>query len=340
MRVIEARNVNDAWDQAKILLNDVGVVRQSRVGEVIEAPFPVTTVYENPTERVLFNEERNANPFFHFFESLWMLAGRNDLAWIEKFNSKISDFVGTDPEVYGAYGYRWRKAFDMDGGAEDDFADQLPKIIRMLKKNPDERRAVLTMWNPLWDLERPEKKDVPCNLIVTFKIRNSKLDMIVFCRSNDLVMGCYGANVVHFSYLQEYMAAMIGVPIGKYYQVSDSWHAYTARWKEFGGYNYGVIIDPYHAYDIKPFPLVSSPQSFDKELYMWMDRDEYFGKDFDNNFFSQVAEPLWLAWYEYKQNDLDMAIAVASQCQAPDWRVACTNWLNRIKEKRALKAGV
>lgn len=336
MKVIIARNINDAWARAKVLLDENYVIRPSRVGEVMEAPFPVTTVYHSPTERVLFDEQRNANPFFHLMESLWMLAGRNDLAWIEKFNSKISDFVGKAPEIHGAYGYRWRKAFDLDGGAEDDYADQLVKIIRMLKKNHDERRAVLTMWNPLWDLERPDVADVPCNLIVTFKIRGGKLDMIVFCRSNDVVMGCYGANVVHFSYLQEYMAAMIGVPIGTYYQVSDSWHAYTARWKEFGGFDTTTsTYDLYESSEVVPYPLVKNPESFDDDLAMWMAHGEYLHESmFENDFFPNVAEPLWRAWELYKENDLDGALCVISSCAALDWRISCQAWLLRVRAKR------
>ena len=339
MKVIEARNVNDAWTSAKVLLNANHVVRPSRVGEVMECQDPVTTVYSNPTQRVLFDEYRNCNHTFHFMEAMWMIAGRNDLAWIEKFNSKFSDFVGTDPEVHGAYGYRWRKFFDMDGGAEDDYADQLPKIIRMLKKSPDERRAVLTMWSPLADLERPEIKDVCCNLIVTFKIRNGKLDMIVFCRSNDICMGCYGSNLVHFSFLLEYMAAMIGVPIGRYFQVSDSWHAYTSRWEEFGGFNEAPTPDPYDTPGVVPYPLIQNPETFDKELYLWMARPDLMHESqFENPFFPQVAEPLWQSWELYKANDLDEAFEMVSMCQAADWRIACQAWLERIKAKRTKKA--
>src|SRR5882724_11989202 len=92
MQIITGRNVNDIWDQAKHLLNKNHVVRPSRVGEVWEYPTPVVTEYLNPTERVLFNPLRNANPYFHFFEGLWMLAGREDVAWISQFNDRMKEF--------------------------------------------------------------------------------------------------------------------------------------------------------------------------------------------------------------------------------------------------------
>jgi len=344
MYVIDVRNVNEAWLRAKFLLRAHHTVRPSRVGEVWECDAPVTTLYRNPLERVLFDPLRNANPFFHLFEALWMLAGRNDVSWIERFNSKIRNFVGPAEEQHGAYGYRWRKFFDMDGGAEDDYADQLLKIIRMLRKNPDERRAVLTMWSPLADLERPDLADVPCNLIITFKIRDGKLAMIVFCRSNDVVMGCYGANVVHMSILQEYMAAMIGVPVGGYWQVSDSWHAYTERWKEFGGEVLGeVVYDPYQEGSrafptVQPYPLVKVPESFDDELQYWMMRST--DRSFSNPFFPEVAEPLWASWQAYKSGDLEKAILFADLCEASDWSATAVQWLNRIQVKRRVKGAI
>jgi thymidylate synthase len=254
--------------------------------------------------------------------------------WIERFNSKIRDFIGNVEVQHGAYGYRWRKFFDMDGGAEDDYADQILKIIRMLKKNPDERRAVLTMWSPLADLERPDLADVPCNLICTFKIRGGALDMIVFCRSNDIVFGAYSANQVHFSFLLEYMASMIGVPVGRYFQISDSWHAYTSRWSEFGGLDPTPTIDRY-ALGMVPFPLVDHPETWDEDLKRWMERD--FTQEFSNRFFSRVAEPMWLSWSEYKHNNLDNAIRVIRNCDAADWRWAGTEWLLNIQRKRAEK---
>lgn len=339
MKVIEGRNINDIWDKAKVLLNHNHVVRPSRVGEVMECQTPVTSVYQNPMERVLFDPVRNANPVFHFMEALWMLAGRNDVAWIERFNSKITDYVGKGPLLHDAYGHRWRFAFDLDGGAEDDYADQLKKIIRMLSNNHDERRAVLTMWNPTWDLERPELPSVPCNLIVTFKVRNEKLDMIVFCRSNDIVTGCYGANVVHFSMLQEYMAAMIKVPVGIYYQVSDSWHAYTERWSSFGGFKEVPTLDYYiqTVGGVKPYPMVTDPESFDEELQHWMERDWEDASSFNNRFFPEVAEILWCAWTAYKKNDLSKALDITEMCQASDWKLAAILWLKRIQQNRLAK---
>lgn len=339
MLTITARNVNDAWYQAKQILNQSHLVRPSRVGEVWEFSSPVTTEYLRPTERVLFDPVRNANPYFHIFEAMWMLAGRNDVAWLSQFNPRMKEFSDDGKTFHGAYGHRWRVAFDMDGGAEDGYADQLPKIVKMLKKSQEERRAVLCMWNPIWDLDRPDVKDVPCNDIVFFKIREGKLTMTVCCRSNDIAWGCYAANAVHFSFLQEYMAAMIGVPVGTYWQVSDSWHAYTERWYNLGGFN----NQQYNPYDgswpvtVEPFPLVSNPETFDEEVKLWCNTLGQGSERFSNHFFSYVLHPLYMSWKVYKEDELNAAYFFAKTCRATDWSLAATQWLDRIQKKRQEK---
>jgi hypothetical protein len=50
--------------------------------------------------------------------------------------------------------------------------------------------------------------------------------MTVSNRSNDLIWGTYGANMVHFNLLLTYVAAAVGVPKGYYHQVSSNTHLY------------------------------------------------------------------------------------------------------------------
>ena len=82
MKVINARNVNDALLLGIDLFQDSSNFREqeSRNGTTYEALEPVTTVYSSPWERVCLLKERDAKPFFHLIESLWMLQGINKLA--------------------------------------------------------------------------------------------------------------------------------------------------------------------------------------------------------------------------------------------------------------------
>ncbi len=336
MQVITARNVNDAWMKAKVLLVNNHTVRPSRVGEVWEAPFPVTTVYTHPRERVLFDPVRNANPYFHFFEGLWMLAGHKDVEFVAQFVKRMREFSDDGEVFHGAYGYRWRHHFDMYGGAEDGFADQLTKIVRMLKANPNERRAVLMAWDPTIDLDRPEIKDIPCNVCAFFKVREGALTMTVNCRSNDIVWGALGSNVVHFSMLQEYVAAMAGYPVGSYWQVSDSWHAYTERWEPFGGNNAHTNPngDPYTVGAVAPYPMVQVPEAWDDDLRRWFAGNQL---GFENSFFPEVVLPMADAWNCQKMGEFHSALIALHYCKATDWRKACAEWIYRKMDARAKK---
>ena len=99
--------------------------QESRSGSVIEFPSPVTTTYKRPEERVLFYKNRDANPFFHLFESIWMLAGRDDVKYLSNFNKRMEEYSDDGHTLHGAYGYRWREYF---------LTDQLDWIVLHLKR--------------------------------------------------------------------------------------------------------------------------------------------------------------------------------------------------------------
>lgn len=217
MKTILVRNVHTALPFGIKLLHQSGQSRDSRNGPVIQMSCPVTTVYERPCERVVFWPLRDANPFFHLYESLWMLQGRNDIAPLVKYAPNMKNYSDDGETQHGAYGYRWRKM---------QVVDQLAVIAEALKRNSDDRRCVLQMWDVEMDLGK-NGKDLPCNVTATFQ-RDSegRLDLTVFCRSNDIIWGAYGANAVHFSMLLEYMAIWIDCEIGVYRQISVNYHAY------------------------------------------------------------------------------------------------------------------
>lgn len=269
MKVIEARNVHQALAMGIAHLNLVGIERDSRNGPVLISPNPVTTVYDRPLERVVFWPQRDANPFFHLYEALWMLAGRQDIAPLARYAKNMGNYSDDGVVQRGAYGYRWRNWFgktDIEGDPLDERLDQLAIIARRLRENPDDRRCVLQMWDAPLDLDK-NVKDVPCNTIATFqRDHNGRLDLTIFCRSNDIVWGAYGANAVHFGFLLEYMALWIGCPVGKLYQVSVNWHGYLDTFKKVrgiidyldSGYARPWVLaneDPYHDESVRWLPL-------------------------------------------------------------------------------------
>lgn len=328
MRVIRARNVNDAFFLGNMELLEHGILQNSRAGRVMVHPDPVTTVYAHPMERVLFHSQRDANPVFHLMESLWMLAGRHDATFLDQFVGDFSKRFAEDNGImHGAYGFRWRYHFDIDGGGVAP-VDQLNEIVALLKENPEDRRIVLTMWDPLADLSMGYR-DVPCNTHAYFRIRTVPLpvlDMTVCCRSNDIWWGAYGANAVHFSVLLEYMAARIGVGVGTYRQISNNFHIYP---DVVGNKTIVREIDPYAEGDVVVTPIVTDPSTFDLDVKRFLNEEHTLG--YKNTFFSDVALPLWAAYKDWRSKNRVAALNLVlnSLPKHSDWRYVTELWMTR-----------
>lgn len=338
MKVLKARNVHNAFPVALDWIKAYALPRESRAGKVLQFPFPVTTVYENPLERVIFYPERDANPFFHLYESLWMLGGRNDIAPMMKFNKRWIDFSDNGITQHAAYGHRWRKSF----GTNTKYnTDQLEVIADLLNKNPEDRRCVLQMWDTERDLAF-SGKDVPCNLVATFqRDKIGTLHLVVFCRSNDIIWGCYGANAVHFSILLEYMSILIGCPVGTYTQISVNWHAYQN------------VFDKMK--DLLPY---ASPYEQLKAVHIFMPKDanllnvsinealRLVDTDFETenltlgmSVWGDTVYRMLLAWHIFKSKEAPekYTTPIAILDGSIDWIVAGREWMERRYQSWKLK---
>lgn len=346
--VIVASGPDQALSDGLWWLKVAGEVNDSRVGRVAVSPVPVITAYPCPKHRVMFSPLRDANPFFHFFEGLWMLAGRNEAASVANYAKQMETFAD-DGLLWGAYGFRWREFFGFD---------QLKELIAMIKADPKTRRAVLTMWSPDGDLVArktirggdlthdggPAAKDVPCNTQVYFDGTRGKLHMTVTNRSNDIVWGAYGANVVHMSMLHEFMAQAVGMPLGTYYQFSNNYHAYidrpdVQRLMDTHGdpANWAVKFQPVNAYHDSAcapewgYDMMTTGGDWaswlrDCEMFVHEPLDP---RPYHHSFFPQVAAPLMWAHASYKLGDHKAARIHAGKCASKDWREASLDWLER-----------
>ena len=341
--VIKCNNVDEALINGMWWLHGAGIESNSRNGRVLVSPEPVITEYLQPRNRVLFNPLRDANPFFHLFESLWMLAGRNDVAFPAHYAKQIAAFSDDGTTIAGAYGERWRSRFGYD---------QLKVIIDDLKANPDSRRCVLTMWdafgNPFDNssddlhLAMNGGKDVPCNTQAYFDTIGGKLNMTVTCRSNDIIWGCYGANAVHFSILHEYVALSSGIELGVYRQFSNNYHMYIDRPDVQrllcpDGAPQPMFVPGYNEPGVQYEPLFSilDQESFDHDLAtffkVWTPTYEFMEGEsmFETIFFDQTIAPMINAHVAYKAGKRPESFNCAADIQASDWRKACTEWLQR-----------
>jgi len=301
MFTIHARNVNEALFKGHLLFSDRnnGDIRNiaPRNGEeTLEYAGPVTTTYLRPKECVLFDPVRDANPFFHVMEAMWMLAGRNDVAWLAQFNRQMREYSDDGLTFHGAYGHRLRKAKTID---------QLNFAIRILRSNPDTRRCVLQIWDTSLDLDM-NSKDIPCNDLIFLKVRDGALHMTICCRSNVYQI----SDSFHV------------------YTDNKKWQAMQER----GPAHYYEL---YETGKVKAsFPLVESTDHFHTDLHTFIrmagDDPPVTNPRWRNSFFPCVAVPMAQAWKLHKQKKWEQAIDIAeNDIMASDWSLACAEWLQR-----------
>jgi hypothetical protein len=334
MEIIRTANVHQATPEGCRLMIQKGKPVDTRNGPAWAFPCPFATTYLKPRQRVVFWADRDANPFFHFMECLWMLGGRRDVEWISEYSSNIRNYSDNGETFKGAYGYRWRHWFGFD---------QLDTIVQSLRLDPQDRRQVLQMWSPDDLLRQNATRDVPCNTSVFVQIVSGALDILVSNRSNDLVWGAYGANAVHFSFLQEVLAARIGVPVGKYTQFSMNTHIYERHWElarvlsdhapDVMSGQRAADADPYSLRGVAPYPIVKDPKTWMGDLDRFLDG---VTRGYANPFFTEVAVPLrdtWALWKSMRGNPrrTDVALTLIEGCAATDWRRAALEWLRRRK---------
>jgi len=361
MNVFHARNVNHALPLAIQAFKQHGgkaLATPSRNGPTLEWGEPVTTVYDKPMERVLFDPLRDANPFFHLFESMWILAGRRDVRFLAHILPNIRNYSDDGERFHGAYGHRLRA-----GPARD----QLAKVISLLRKDLTTRRAICAVWDPELDLGT-DSADLPCNDMLAFRARDGQLDLTVYNRSNDVIWGAYGANAVQFAFILEFVAASVGVPPGRYYQVSNSFHVYlNDQWEKLQPLSPATVVDPYEEDHFRRTDLphvewmpMGDPWSIMLDIswfFHYIDRDmgphaHTFrdGLAYRTEWANEVLIPAWEAFQTYKTGDkhatlivsagagastpskadrVASALDVVRKVAATDWRLAMEEWLKR-----------
>jgi len=315
---IVTRNVNSLFSDMLWRFKTSGVEAESRNGKVIRIDEPVLTTIKKPKERVLFFGERDSNPIFHTMESIWLLAGRRDVAFLNQFNSSIGNY-SDDGEVFNAaYGFRTRNHFGFD---------QLKSVISILSKDKESRQCVIQLWDPE-DLNK-QTLDKCCNMQLVFSIKKEKLDLLIMNRSNDAIWGYAGANPVHFSILQELIAAAVEKPMGVYRQFSNNYHLYTEL--PLAQNLMANLHTGNQLYQGTPMPLVN-----DDRGETWLDFVDdcetlFDGENFEKEFatqFVKLADQLSRA-YVLRKRGKSYSWLMNKLPEDNDWVLAFQQWCDR-----------
>lgn len=125
------------------------------------------------------------------------------------------------------YGFQWRH-FNADYNSYDsDYTgqgvDQLKQVVEMLKKNPNDRRMIVSAWNPI---KIPEMALPPCHYAFQVTVINGKLNLLWNQRSVDTMLGL-PFNIASYALLLHLLAKESGFEEGKLVGFLADTHIYV-----------------------------------------------------------------------------------------------------------------
>jgi hypothetical protein len=126
---------------------------------------------------------------------------------------QFKNYAEDNGVFHGAYGLR------TDG--------QYDHVVDKLKEDSDTRQAVVTIWNPDYD-NLPGKRDYPCTVLHQFRVRDNKLNMSVYMRSNDVWLGA-AYDFFQFTQVQLAISGILGIEPGTYAHHVGSLHIYESN---------------------------------------------------------------------------------------------------------------
>jgi thymidylate synthase len=207
-RLIRAQTIADAWHRGLNLIWRQGQEITDERGTKIKELLALQAVVEDPYREMIpqeysWNSER-----------------------LEEYAAQL--LSGANPGFEYTYGERLRcwkvPGRSLDQG--DHTIDQIDEAVRRLRASPATRRATAVTWIPPVDAAREE---VPCMIADDFKLRDGKLNLIVFFRSHDFA-GAYPANLYGLARVLEYVSEEVGAAPGSICTLSASAHIYEHDW--------------------------------------------------------------------------------------------------------------
>jgi thymidylate synthase len=130
-------------------------------------------------------------------------------------------------ELGPIYGYQWRnfgaKYISHDAPPQGRGIDQLKKVIKMLKTNPNDRRMIVSAWNPV-DFSRMALP--PCHYCFQVTVIEGRLNLMWNQRSVDVALGL-PFNIASYGLLLHLLAKETGFMEGRLVGFLGDTHIYV-----------------------------------------------------------------------------------------------------------------
>lgn len=225
MRMIVGHTFADVYEKSMRMLMENPEYRSKPRGLDVYECLNVGLHIEDPTSNLFRYEDKSLTlPTGYVKKEMCLyLLGSNDAGDFAKA-SKFWDGIKTKSgKINSAYGNLIFNKSLKDGRSQFDWA------FDSLKNDKDSRQAFMRFNNTTHQYEG--NKDVPCTFIMTFHIRNNKLNATVEMRSNDLIKGTT-YDIPSFILFQRLMLLRLrevypDLGMGFYEHFNSSFHLYS-----------------------------------------------------------------------------------------------------------------
>jgi thymidylate synthase len=173
-----------------------------------------TIHFHNAVDALPLSVNRGTVPGIGAVEACQLLSGTSFPKLVIDIGPQFANYTEDDGMFHGSYGTRTKGQYDV--------------MVDRLKKDPDTRQAVVTIWNPERDMLE-KKRDYPCTILHQFRVRRNRLNMSVYMRSNDVWLGA-AYDFFQFTRVQIAIASILGIEPGSYSHHVGSLHIYEENY--------------------------------------------------------------------------------------------------------------
>lgn len=158
-------------------------------------------------------------------ELLWFLQGDTNIKYLKDNGVRIWDeWADENGNLGPVYGYQWRNWPDGHGGT----IDQIDKLIKNIKNNPNSRRHVVSAWN-VADVDHMALP--PCHTFFQFYVADGKLSCQLYQRSADVFLGV-PFNIASYALLVLMVAQVCGLEPGDFVHTFGDAHLYSNHYEQ------------------------------------------------------------------------------------------------------------
>jgi thymidylate synthase len=156
-------------------------------------------------------------------ELIWLLSGNTNIKYLHDNNVTIWDeWADKDGNLGPVYGHQWRN-FNSEG------IDQIKDVIERIKTNPQDRRLIVTAWNPaqIKDMALP-----PCHCFFQFDVTpDGRLNCQLYQRSCDMFLGV-PFNIASYALLTMMIAQVCNLRPGEFVHTLGNAHIYSNHFEQ------------------------------------------------------------------------------------------------------------